>query len=595
MKRFLIISLFLLSSVAQPPSKIYTGFNYGAFWTVEANVKKKADFLDGFSLAKSLNADIPFDSARLFTCKAAGTLNEPTEAFDAAVESNTNLLLGFWITPGKKGDSPDENVKNEMAALEKGFKKHGQALSDLIIGLAVGSEDIYRAEEAGELGVTAQVVGQTIAQVKESIAESSFAEYMKDKPIGHVDTAKYAVVDNADFIGMTAYPYWNKDSINMANTSFHLSLEDVKNRAGNRPVWIAEMGWPSTDTEQHGSAVAGVDELQRFWNEVGCSVFGKYTTFWYELLRDSALDQKADWGLVDVSTRKPRIKNLSCAMSNQSLPALPLNSSQSMSQPALPSSSGLHGFKAPSRSNIPSMTLASFSQPAPETLQDDFSKIGPSTSYLTVTRTTTTVSPRTTPSTPNLLNKTSFVTVVVTKTSTKLVDAQPPLTTPVPSRPFSTPEPTSTTITENTAYCENPTTTPLPTPTMITTLANWCVTVADIYRNGHPVIVAGGPAAPNGECHPPPTFTGLPYAPTEGSVAPKTPSSVPTGRSWCIAMADIDGNGQMVPVDAGPAGLDGECDNFSVFNGVSATTMATHVSLISSSFEQASLVDGFGR
>lgn len=190
MKHLFITYLFFLSSSAQLTSKIYTGFNYGAFWTVEANVKKKADFLDGFNLAKNLTAHIPFDSARLFTCKAAGTLDEPTEAFDAAVESNTNLLLGFWITPGKDTDSPDENIKNEMTALEKGFKKHGQALSDLVIGLAVGSEDIYRAEEGGGLGVISDIVGQTIAQVKKGIAESFFAAYMKDKPIGHVDIAK---------------------------------------------------------------------------------------------------------------------------------------------------------------------------------------------------------------------------------------------------------------------------------------------------------------------------------------------------------------------------------------------------------------------
>ncbi|ENI04565.1 glycoside hydrolase family 17 protein [Bipolaris maydis ATCC 48331] len=334
-------------------SNIYTSFNYGAFWSVEANAKKKADFLDGFNLAKNLTTDIPFDSARLFTCKTAGTVDGLTEAFDAAVESSTNLLLGFWITPARSGDSPDENVKNEMAALEKGFKKHGQALSDLVIGLSVGSEDIYRSE-AGELGLTAEVVGQTVAKVKESIAASPFAEYMKNKPIGHVDTAKYAVIDNADFIGMTAYPYWNKDSINTASGSFQHSLEDVKQRAGNRPVWIAEMGWPSTDTEQHGAAIAGIDELQKFWTEVGCFVFGKYTTFWYELLKDSTPDQKADWGLIDTLSRKPRIKDLSCGVPKQSRPAAPSANSQFTLQSSS-ESNGLSGFKAP----VPSTTLPS--------------------------------------------------------------------------------------------------------------------------------------------------------------------------------------------------------------------------------------------
>ncbi|EOA83217.1 glycoside hydrolase family 17 protein [Exserohilum turcica Et28A] len=338
MKYLLISPLLLLPSFAQATSKIYTGFNYGAFWSVEANAKKKADFLDGFNLAKNLTTDIPFDSARLFTCRAAGTLNEPTEAFDAAVESKTNLLLGFWITPAQKGALPDENIRNEMAALEKGFKQHGQALSDLIIGLAVGSEDVYRAEEAGELGVTADVVGQAISQVKKGIATSSFAQYMKNKPIGHVDTAKHAVVNKADFIGVTAYPYWHKDSIDTASTSFLGSLQDVEKRAGDRPIWIAEMGWPSADTEQHGEAIAGVDELQRFWTETGCAVFGKYTTFWYELLKDSTPDQKADWSLIDTISRKPRINNLGCGAPKRHLPAAPPASSPLVPQPILSAS-----------------------------------------------------------------------------------------------------------------------------------------------------------------------------------------------------------------------------------------------------------------
>ena len=373
------LNCFLFSTcLAQAASKVYTGFNYGAFWSVEANAKKKADFLDGFNLARNLTTDIPFDSARLFTCKAAGTLDEPTEAFDAAVDSKTNLLLGFWITPGQKGASPDENVKNEMVALTKGFKKHGQALSDLVIGLSIGSEDVYRAEEAGEIGVTAAVVGQIIAQVKKDIAASSFARYMKDKPVGHVDTAKHAVVDNADFIGMTAYPYWNKDSIETASTSFQGSLEQVKQRAGDRHVWIAEMGWPSTDTEQHGAAVAGLEEVQKFWTDVGCAVFGKYTTFYFELLKDTASEQKADWSIIDSISRQSRIKNMSCGNPQPKLPVGASGSSQASSQPvasALPKTT-ISG--SPTTPNATTVVSSSKTPP-----------IGSSTTHVTVTKTTT--------------------------------------------------------------------------------------------------------------------------------------------------------------------------------------------------------------
>ncbi|KAJ4363585.1 hypothetical protein N0V83_009881 [Neocucurbitaria cava] len=334
--------------------KIYTGFNYGAFWGDPSNAKRKADFLDGFNLAKNLSTSIPFDSARLFTCKTQGTIDDPTEAFDAAVETKTNLLLGFWITPGNRNESPDENVKNEMAALEKGFQKHGQALADLVIGLSVGNEDVFRSNTTNAIGLARDVVSQTVSDVKKQIAASSFANYMKDKPIGHVDTAQYAVVDNADFLGMTAYPYWNKEKIADASSSFQGSLENVKQRAGNTPVWIAEMGWPYGGAQQ-GDAVASPENLQKYWTEVGCLMFGKYTTFWYELLSDATADQP-DWGLLDSVTHQPRIKDLSCPGAFPNVPISPPASSQAP-PPAPPAASSIEP-KPPTANPLPSQSLS---------------------------------------------------------------------------------------------------------------------------------------------------------------------------------------------------------------------------------------------
>jgi glucan endo-1,3-beta-D-glucosidase len=227
-------------------SEIYTGFNYGAFWGVDSNVKKAVGFQENFSYAQNLSSPIPFNSARLFTCKTQGTVDEPTGAFDAAVETKTKLLLGFWITPQHRGSPLDEIVMNELSALGKGFQKHGQALADLVIGLSVGSEDIYRWEDTDgkEVGVAAREVSATIKSVKNAIASSSYATYMKDKPIGHVDTAKHTVVDGADFYGVTTYPYWNNEPIVKSKESFMSTMNNIKQRARNTPILIAEMGWP---------------------------------------------------------------------------------------------------------------------------------------------------------------------------------------------------------------------------------------------------------------------------------------------------------------------------------------------------------------
>ncbi|KAF9691748.1 hypothetical protein EKO04_010221 [Ascochyta lentis] len=275
--KYTLLTFFLAPAAA----RIYTGFNYGAFWSHESNVKRYADFHHGFELAKNLtNTPVPFDSARLYTCITAGTQSDPTEAFQAAIDTGTNLLLGMWISPGASGQPNDLQIDNELAALEKGFQLHGQKLADLVIGLSIGNEDVYRFNNAAA-GVGSDNLLLSIKRVRESIAASPYAKFMRDKPIGHTDTAMYAVVPGSDFTGMTAYPYWEGKSIDSAAQSFLSVLGDTQRRAGNTPVWISEMGWPINGT-QKGEAVASVDNYQRYWDEVGCQVFAGLGVIGYE-------------------------------------------------------------------------------------------------------------------------------------------------------------------------------------------------------------------------------------------------------------------------------------------------------------------------
>ncbi|KAF2126074.1 glycoside hydrolase family 17 protein [Dothidotthia symphoricarpi CBS 119687] len=359
--KFLLLSQWL----APVASRVYTGFNYGAFWS-EGDAKYEADFAENFKLASSINTTIPFDSARLFTCKTDGTLNDPTEAFDAAVATNTSLLLGFWVSPATRGDSPDEMIKNEMIALGKGFEKHGQNLSDLIIGLSVGNEDVFRWNNVPTAsGLAADMLSVTISKVKKDIAMSPFAQYMEGKPIGHIDTAQYAVVndDVADFVGVTVYPYWNNESIADAKESFLSSLEDVERRAGDTPIWIAETGWPF-EGPQRGEAAASTENYQQYWKEVGCSIFGKYNTFWFELSRDTQTDQP-DWGLVDVSSKQPRITDLTCP-GMLDVPDLPANMSAVTPSSAFTLQSTTHVIKTVITTVYPTDSLAHSAPPGDE-------------------------------------------------------------------------------------------------------------------------------------------------------------------------------------------------------------------------------------
>ncbi|KAF2819413.1 hypothetical protein CC86DRAFT_413108 [Ophiobolus disseminans] len=78
------------------------------------------------------------------------------------------------------------------------------------------------------------------------------------------------------------------------------------------------------------NSVASIENMQEYRTKVGCSIFGKHNVWWFQLEKDS--NDGPDWGIIDVPTQKPRIKDLSCpgfaepsppaelAISSQSLP-----------------------------------------------------------------------------------------------------------------------------------------------------------------------------------------------------------------------------------------------------------------------------------
>jgi glucan endo-1,3-beta-D-glucosidase len=190
------------------------------------------DFVRQFILAKSLNTPVPFDSARLFTFvqwHTGKTTTDPIEAFDAAIETNTSLLLGVWLL----------NFDAELIALDKAFTVHGQKLADLVIGISVGNEDMYSGF------ANSDIVEDKIRALRRLMDKHKLLFKGKKLRVGHTDIAKFAANPRGmDFIGMTASPFWNNESISLAKASFIGSLNGLEERAGQTEKWIAETGWP---------------------------------------------------------------------------------------------------------------------------------------------------------------------------------------------------------------------------------------------------------------------------------------------------------------------------------------------------------------
>lgn len=292
----------------------YLGFNSGAT-LADHSAKFKADFLAEFKTAQNLEkAPGKFNAVRLYTNVQAYSKDDPIQAFEAAIETKTKILLGIWT-------SGTDSIANELSALKKAITKHGKDFTDLVIGMSIGSEDLYRDSETGRknkagIGAGPDVLIKFINEYKKSVAGTA----LSGVPIGHVDTwdafvngTNKKVVDALDWVGVDEYPYYESGKGNHIKNSgqlFDRAFDAVSAAVGSKPIWITETGWPSSGPTWD-QAEASVANAKYYWNEIGCrKLFGKVPTFWYNL-RDSNPDNEMKFQITSNLSTKP-LFDLSC-------------------------------------------------------------------------------------------------------------------------------------------------------------------------------------------------------------------------------------------------------------------------------------------
>jgi glucan endo-1,3-beta-D-glucosidase len=87
----------------------------------------------------------------------------------------------MWCSAGQA------NFNNEIAALKAAVAQYGTAFTDLVVGISVGSEDLYRVtptsiQNGGDPGAQPQEIVNYIKQTRDAIRGTTLA----GKPIGHV-------------------------------------------------------------------------------------------------------------------------------------------------------------------------------------------------------------------------------------------------------------------------------------------------------------------------------------------------------------------------------------------------------------------------
>jgi len=327
--------LSIAASLSSVSGTVYTGFNYGSTFT-DGSAKAQSDFQAEFTTAKNLvGTSGGFTSARLYTMIQGGTTADPIAAIPAAIAENVSLLLGIWVSGGQS------EVTNEIAALTAAVQTYGTSFTDLVVGLSVGSEDLYRVSPTGiendsGVGANPADVVNYITQVKNALSGTS----LSDVSIGHVDTwnawtnsSNNAVIEAVDWLGVDEYPYFQNTESNSIDDAYNLfwaAYDATSAAAGGKPVWITETGWPVSGKAEN-LAIASLANAQTFWDEVGCaSAFGKVNTWWYVLQDAAPTAPNPSFGLVGSSTSDSTLStsplyDLSC--SNVTLPASLLSSS----------------------------------------------------------------------------------------------------------------------------------------------------------------------------------------------------------------------------------------------------------------------------
>lgn len=313
--RYSLPTLAALAGLAAAQAPVQ-GFNYGA--TDESGACRGYDAFAGFfRQAQALaGTDGGFTAARLYTSIQCGTKVDPISAYQAAIDTDTRILVGLWASAGR------EIFENELNALLTAARTLGSAFTDRVIGISVGSEDLYRSSEQGVLNKAG--VGATGAEIEGYIGwlrDWLRGTALEGTPVGHVDTwTAWVLPDNAgvvnavDFLGHNSFPYFEStkpNAIEQAADNFWSAVGETERVASGKPVWVTETGWPHAGPNQ-GQAVANVENAHAYYSKVGCALFGQRNTFWYTLKDANTAQTEISFGITPVDSATP-VFDLSCA------------------------------------------------------------------------------------------------------------------------------------------------------------------------------------------------------------------------------------------------------------------------------------------
>jgi glucan endo-1,3-beta-D-glucosidase len=108
-------------------------------------------------------------------------------------------------------------------------------------------------------------------------------------------------------LGHNSFPYFETtrpNSIEQARENFYAGLGQTESVSGGKEVWVTETGWPRVGPVS-GQAVASLENSKRYYNEVGCSLFGQRNVFWYTLKDANSAQTDLSFALTPLENNTP--------------------------------------------------------------------------------------------------------------------------------------------------------------------------------------------------------------------------------------------------------------------------------------------------
>lgn len=279
----------------------YFGFNLG-FIKVDYLVKFKVDFFQEFKIVQNFESVLGiFNVVCLYINIQVYFKDDFILVFEVVVEIKIKIFFGVWILG-------IDSIVNEFNVLKKVIDKYGKFFIDLVIGMFIGSEDLYCIFEIGiknevGVGVGFDVLFKFISDYKKLVVGIVFVKVF----IGYVDiwdvyinVINKVVVDVFDWVGVDEYFYYESGKGNYIKNLgkfFDCVYDVVVVVVGGKFIWIIEIGWFVFGFDWDEVEVIVVN-VKYYWQEIGCcKFFNKVFIFWYNFC-DFNFDNKMQFVII---------------------------------------------------------------------------------------------------------------------------------------------------------------------------------------------------------------------------------------------------------------------------------------------------------